>query len=323
MHCNEIVSPCFFVLCGPTGSGKTDLSYQLAERFSFEIVNGDVGQFYEPLTIGTAKPAWQKHQITHHLFDSIKEPKNLSVVEYRVRMQEVFQDIWKRKKIPLIVGGSLFYIRSLFFPPLLKLQQTYSQKIETKSFKDFTSQGLWQQLHAIDPMRAQAIDPHDRYRLERALTMWHVTGKKPSEQKPVYQPLGNFFLTYVTRDRQELYDRINQRVHQMMAQGWVHEISMLSDAWKQFLLQKKILGYDDIVRCLEHTLIADCEHNETLISTIAQKTRHYAKRQGTFWRSLKRDLIAEVGADYGREINLTCTSVAVYLNDIANILKNV
>ena len=227
----EQISPLFFILCGPTGSGKTDISYKMAEQFPFEIVNGDTGQCYEPLTIGTAKPIWKNHPVTHHLFDSISEPRYFSVTEYRDRMQNIMQDIWQRKKIPLIVGGSLFYIRSLFWPPYLASSYVKTSEDNEAGFvpSEVEGQDLWQQLYEIDPARAQAIDKHDRYRIERALIIWHTTGQKPSEQKPIYQPLGQqslgqqslvkFFLTYVTRDRQELYDRINQRTHLMMEQG--------------------------------------------------------------------------------------------------------
>ena len=225
----------FFILCGPTGSGKTDLSYLMAEKFPFEIVNCDVGQCYEPLTIGTAKPDWQNHPVAHHLFDFIAEPRNMTVVEYRTRLQETMQDIWSRKKIPLLVGGSLFYVRSLFFPPI-------EQKISSTptSFENKTTEELWSMLHAVDPERAQSIKKEDRYRLERALQLWQTTGIAPSQCAPVFQPLGSFYLTFVTRDRAELYARINQRVEHMFAQGWVHETANLSAAWKQFLMQKRL-----------------------------------------------------------------------------------
>jgi tRNA dimethylallyltransferase len=316
----------FFIICGPTGSGKTDLSYSMAERFPFEIVNGDLGQCYKPLTIGTAKPAWEDYPVRHHLFDFIAEPRHMSVIEYRLRLREVMHEIWQRNKIPLVVGGSLFYIRSLFFPPIE--QQFDSKKIP--DLQKFSSEELWHMLFAIDPERTHSLEKNDRYRLVRALELWYATGILPSQQKPTYQSFGLFHLTFVTREREELYRRINLRVDQMMQQGWVAEVEGLSDAWKQFLLQKKIMGYDDILHCLSSNDVQTCAQDKKLMDIIAQKTRHYAKRQETFWRSFKSDLQEALYALYGQqadaygtieELNLTRASVNVYLDHIARLFN--
>ena len=105
----------FIVIYGPTGVGKSELSEKLAQTISGEIVNADVGQFYVPLSIGTAKPDWKNSPIKSHLFDIIDQPKNLTSFEYREKFINIAEQIWKNKKIPVVVGGSTFYLLSLFF----------------------------------------------------------------------------------------------------------------------------------------------------------------------------------------------------------------
>lgn len=105
------------VIAGATGVGKTDFALSLAEYLPIEIINADLGQFYQPLTIGTAKPLWQEHPVKHHLFDIFSEPRSCTVMEYRTRALECIHKIWQQKKIPVIVGGSTLYVESIFFEP--------------------------------------------------------------------------------------------------------------------------------------------------------------------------------------------------------------
>ncbi len=106
------------IITGPTASGKTDLSLAIAREIDAEIINGDVGQFYTPLSVGTAKPDWRNQEVPHHLFDIISEPQDFSVSAYRQLVIDTAEKVWQRGRLPIIVGGSLFYIKSLFFPPM-------------------------------------------------------------------------------------------------------------------------------------------------------------------------------------------------------------
>jgi tRNA dimethylallyltransferase len=270
----------FIVFYGPTGVGKTDLALACAEHISGEIINADVGQFYTPLSIGTAKPDWQKSAIAHHLFDIINEPKDISVAEYRSLALKTLNDIWHREKMPVIVGGSTFYLSSLFFPP--------QQAIQIKKNQEYEKEGdLWQQLKDIDPERATQIHPHDVYRISRALDIWYATGTKPSLYIPQYSAPGLFAFFFLTRNRKSLYDRINQRVIAMMEKGWIDEVAALKGTdWEPFLKEKKLIGYDDILNYLD----SPQQNVSTLIDTIARKTRNYAKRQITFWNMLEKKL---------------------------------
>jgi tRNA dimethylallyltransferase len=275
------------LLYGPTGVGKSDLALFLAENLPTEIINMDVGQFYTPITIGTAKPAWRSSAIPHHMFDILNTPTNYTIVQYRTAFIQLIAEIRSRGNIPLVVGGSGFYLKSLLFPPVHEYSGVTPQVIY-----DTATMPLWEQLHAIDPERAATLQPHDTYRIIRALDIWHVTQIKPSLYKPGYSnTLGSYHLVWVTRDRQELYERINARVCAMFAQGWIDEVRVLGPEWITFILQKKIIGYNEIVAYM-HGLSADSNEYLDLVSSIQQRTRHYARRQAIFWRMLERTLHA-------------------------------
>ena len=260
------------IISGPTGVGKTDFVDELVKKQPSEIINLDVGQFYEPISIGTAKPDWANHPVRHHLFDIIKNPVNITVVEYRKLVLLKVEEIWQKQKLPILVGGSGFYLLSLFFPPL-----------ETKKISDLIS-GSWEDLNSLDPKRAAAIDPADSYRIDRALTLLKG-GQKPSDKKPVYQSIGEAKIKIINRDRKDLYDRINQRTDSMIEDGWIKEVESLSEEWKGFLKKKKLIGYDLIIDYLDKKI-----DFQKLKTEIKKQTRRYAKRQLTFFRMIERKL---------------------------------
>lgn len=189
----------FIIVSGPTGVGKTDLVNDLIAQLPFlvEIINGDVGQMYTPLSIGTAKPDLSG-EIKHHLFNILNEPLDYTVAQYRIAVLNVMADLWSRGVVPLIVGGSSFYIQSLFFPPPapigpIVLDSTYSQTM--------SNQELWNKLYDADPQRAGAIHPNDRYRVERALGIWQAGGVQPSQARAAFDPPGTCAFFYLMRDR--------------------------------------------------------------------------------------------------------------------------
>src|SRR5579863_8271250 len=200
-----IKQPFILIFYGPTGVGKTNIALSIAARIPSEIINMDVGQFYTPLSIGTAKPDWENEPVTHHLFDIIDSPRNYTVVEYRTSLQNKIREIVERGNLPIIVGGSSFYLHSLFFPPSLHIPENSQSSIP---FDDYS----WDALYAIDPQRAMSIDKNDPYRIMRALDIWNKTGKIPTSTTPEYDPIADFSLIYVIRDTQELNKRINDRI---------------------------------------------------------------------------------------------------------------
>lgn len=304
--------PCL-IITGPTGVGKSDLAIKLAEAINGEIINGDVGQFYTPLSIGTAKPDWRNEPIPHRLFDIIDTPTNYTVTQYREQIARLITDIRARRKTPMIVGGSLFYLSSLFYPP--KTDNPKKGKI-SEVYVDSES-ATWDRLFTLDPDRARAIHPNDQYRIERALTLYATTGVLPSTNKPVFDPVcDNFFILHVTREREELYARINQRTEQMLTGGWLEEVQALDPIWREFLTTKGIIGYPEIIAYLQ-------EHQAQplgqLCALIQQETRRYAKRQLTFWRMLQKKLESEShfnSYQTSRELNLTFLDVDLYIRHV-------
>lgn len=280
----------FIVIHGPTGVGKTDFILSLGKQFPIEIINCDIGQMYEPISIGTAKPDWKNETIPHHLFDNMTIPENYSVVRYREEVQKKIQEISDRGAIPVLVGGSGFYGKSLFFPP-----------IEDNGV-DQEVKGTWEDLEKIDPERAHTIHKNDMYRINRALSVIASSGLRASAASPTYNPLGrNFLMIYLYRDRQLLYENINKRTEIMMQQGWIDEVKRLQGThWEPFLKVKKLIGYPEIFEYLE----GNCD-KEILISTIAKKTRNYAKRQETFWRMFKVKLLHYITHDHIVECDLS------------------
>jgi len=305
MHSDTAIRPYFVVLFGPTGVGKSDVAITLAEHLPCEIVNIDVGQFYVPLSIGTAKPDWQNQKVTHHLFDILDQPVDCTVVAYRELFERTIKDIWQRNKVPLVVGGSCFYVHALFFPPHI------GASADEKACKDYQPDQLWQKLNEIDPLRAQKIHPHDTYRIKRALAIWHATGKKPSVFVPAYEPPADYTLICLTRDRQQLYERINKRTELMIKEGWIDEVKpLVGTEWEQFLRKKNLIGYPELFDYLEGTQPLD-----QIINLIQQDTRNYAKRQLTFWRRLEKQLLSQQlspSTDI-ETVNLTSTNLERYI----------
>ncbi len=302
------------IIYGPTAVGKTELANELAQQMSAEIINMDVGQFYAPLTIGTAKPDWRNAKVPHHLFDIIDEPRNCTVAEYRTLVSETLEKVWGNKALPILVGGSGFYLKSLFFPPL----------VQVRVKRDYpTDVDLWQLLYDIDPERAAEIDRHDIYRIKRALDIWYATGEKPSAYQPQYDPLAPAIIINVTRERQELRKRIDTRVIEMIEAGWVDEVAQLQETeWKAFIQEKKIIGYNELFEYLAAKKTA--KKLEQVVRKIQARTRQYAKRQITFWRMLERALRqAAQSVDTPvtvESVNLTSIDLHLYIKQLQEIL---
>jgi len=278
---------CIIAVTGATATGKSDLAEKIAQEIGGEVINADIGSWYTPLNIGTAKPDLSDVGVPHHLFNILDKPEQFTVVVFLSRVQKLAQEIWARGKIPVIVGGSAFYVKALWYKPQ---ESNSSSEIEDEIMKsDKSTQNLWQQLFEIDPIRAEKIDKNDRYRIVRALGIYTTTGQKPSVFQPVYDPIAPILGIFCTRDRKKLYDRINYRTGIMLQAGWIEEVqNLMGTEWEQFLLEKKIIGYDDIIRYLKSEKTT--EQYQELVAIIQQKTRNYAKRQVTFLSKLQKEI---------------------------------
>jgi tRNA dimethylallyltransferase len=280
------MAPAVIIIIGPTASGKTFLAEHAAIHYGGEIINADMGQFYTPLTIGTAKPVWRDKPFKCHLFDVIDIPETLDVRRYRQMVQTTVDHCHAQHTLPIIVGGSLFYVQSLFFPP-----HTIEYKGEESPIDVETdTQTLWNMLNTIDSERAQALHPNDRYRIVRALNIWQTTRQKPSTLKPSYRApfAAPTHIIALEPPREELCKRIQQRTTDMMyKEGWLEETEKLIDTpWESFIQQRGFIGYTEIIAWIRAGKNRDSLPE--LIALISQKTQQYAKRQLTFWHKLEK-----------------------------------
>lgn len=305
-----ISSPFMIIIFGPTGVGKSAFAVELGQHIPAEIINADMGQLYTPLTIGTAKSAWRSETIPHHMFDLVDEPRNYTVNEYRTTIDPLLHETWQRGNIPIIVGGSGFYLHSLLFPPQAG-----------PTIDEDTIPADWNLLHRIDSVRAQNIHPNDAYRIKRALSIWFATGIAPSDWKRPYQPPAPYVLIQLTRDRAQLYEQINTRTITMLDEGWLDECRLLyGTEWEPFVRKKKLIGYGELFDYVAGNLAYD-----EVIATIAQKTRNYAKRQETFGSFLSRTIRRAMPSENRflgtmQQVNLTSTEPRLYINQL---LKNI
>ncbi|MBI2352748.1 tRNA (adenosine(37)-N6)-dimethylallyltransferase MiaA [Candidatus Dependentiae bacterium] len=311
--------PFAIIVTGATASGKSFFALELAKRISGEIINADIGSFYKPLTIGTAKPDWKNEEISHHLFDILDRPVDYSAVQFRCDVQSLCELIWQRKNIPVIVGGSLFYLKSLFYGLASYEQKTVDDN--TAVFEQMSNKQLWEMLQIIDSERASRICLQDRYRLLRALTIFKKTGKKPSFFQPYFDPFFSFIIIDCTpNDRTVLYAKINRRVEEMFFNGWLKEVESLKGSeWESFLLRKRIIGYDDLFYALCEELRS--VDRDRLVALIQQKTRNYAKRQITFLKKLKKDITKDLSCQNKiggkiEQIDLTLCDVGLYISQL-------
>ena len=306
----------FISLYGPTGVGKTALSELLTCSLPIEIINMDIGQLYLPFTIGTAKPTWKTQKVPHHMFDIIDEPVDCSVDKYRSLVIPLLKKVWKRGNIPVFVGGSGFYLKSLLFPPNNTIKNTViapSKGLDSET---------WDQLNTVDPKRAAAINKNDIYRIKRALTIWHTTGKKPSDYAPVFKPIANGIIVQVVRAQKELYNRIDKRTLVMMESGWPEEVRAIENTpWEGFVRRKKFIGYNDILDYLSSK--QPDKIRDDVVECIQRKTRNYAKRQMTFLRMLERELSSTNQLKkkiFTLQADLTLSGPDLYINQLVNLV---
>lgn len=308
----------FLVVTGPTASGKTSFSDLLAQRMAIEVINCDVGQLYTPLSIGTAKPNLSTVPVPHHLFDLLSTPQSFSAAAYRAQAAICMKAIAGRGALPVFVGGSLFYIKSLFYPPCVTgLAPDISKSDIEVEYDAVETEVLWERLHHIDPARAEAINRNDRYRIVRALTIWQQTGQLPSSCKPAFSPIGNNgCVIAVTCAREILNERINQRVIDMMNTGLCKEVAALDAAWRDFLCKKKLIGYYELISKMN----GDAIDIEKIIEIIQQDTRAYAKRQMTFLRAFLTTIRSQTAISVV-DANLTLCDDYLYIEQIVAWVK--
>ncbi len=281
-------------ILGPTAVGKTDIGVCLAKQLNTEVISADSMQIYRGLNIGTAKVSFGEAQgIRHHMVDIIDPDKSFSSFEYAEHCGKIIDDMIGRNKVPLIVGGTGFYFDALLYP--LNYTDEGKDNIRkqlNEELKIYGAQYLLDKLRQIDPVSAENIHPNNTVRLLRALEIFYATGVKKSDFKRLQTYAYPITLIVLYCDRQILYERINNRVDQMVKLGLIDEVEGLLKIYPPNSQCFSAIGYKEIFDYLkgESSL-------EQAIELIKQKTRNYAKRQLTFFKRFKNAVWLNVNID--------------------------
>ncbi|WP_031461619.1 tRNA (adenosine(37)-N6)-dimethylallyltransferase MiaA [Paenibacillus polymyxa] len=280
--------PKLLVLVGPTAVGKTKLSIEMARQFDAEIISGDSMQVYHHMDIGTAKISEQEMKgIKHHLID-IHEPEYpYSVAQFQEDCRRLIPDIQSRGKLPFIVGGTGLYVESVCY------EYQFSEVGADEAFRqeqlDYADQygadALHARLQAVDPESALRLHPNDRRRVVRALEIYHVSGTTLSSQLASQKKESPYQLCIVglTMDRQMLYKRIEDRIDGMLDQGLVAEVtSLMERGVRSDAISMQGLGYKEISSYLRGEVSL-----EEAVTWLKRDTRHFAKRQLSWFRHMK------------------------------------
>lgn len=277
------------ILTGPTASGKTELSISLAEKINGEIISADSIQVYKYMDIGSAKVTSEEMRgIKHYLIDELYPDEEFNIFIFKEKAEKYIEEIYKKGKIPIIAGGTGFYIQALLYDIKFNEEENdfeYRKKLEELAEKN-GGEFLHKMLQEIDPESASSIHFNNIKRVIRALEYKHITGEKISdhneEQKRNESPY-DFKYFVLNRNRDELYERINKRVDIMMENGLIDEVkSLIERGYGRELVSMQGIGYKEIAAYLNGEMDL-----ESAISILKRDTRHFAKRQLTWFRREK------------------------------------
>lgn len=280
------------ILTGPTAVGKTKASIGLAKAVDGEIISADSMQVYRHMDIGSAKIKPEEMDgIPHHLIDVLEPDDEFHVVKFQQLAKKAMREIWERGHIPIVTGGTGFYIQALLYD--IDFDENEKEDACRKELEAYArehgAEALHEKLALVDPASAEMIHPNNIKRVIRALEFYEQTGKRISEHNETQRQRESpyaFAYFVLTDDRAHLYERINRRVDQMIEEGLVNEVQALKDkGYTKQLVSMQGLGYKEILDYLD----GNCTLEEA-IYTIKRDTRHFAKRQLT-WFKRERDVI--------------------------------
>lgn len=279
------------VIVGPTSSGKTKLALEIAKNISGEIISADSRQIYKYLDIGTSKPTLaEQNVVPHHLINIVNPNENFSVYEFREKVIEKLKEIKNKNKIPMLVGGTGFYIKAVI--DNLSLTMVAPQKGLREKLKQeaeiLGKEHLYNRLKIIDKKLAKKFTAADTRRIIRAIEVWTLTAKPISffhNSAPIkilnLQPL---IIGLNSLSREYLYQRINHKVEEMFAGNFVNEVkSLLKMGFNENYNALNGIGYRQIIKYLKNEITL-----ETAKELTKRDTRHYAKRQLTWFKKDKR-----------------------------------
>jgi tRNA dimethylallyltransferase len=277
------------VIAGPTASGKTKLSLSLAEAIGGEIISADSVQVYQGMDIGTAKVSPEERSlIAHHLIDICDLSTNYNVAEFYKFSQKAFQEIILRENVPIVVGGSGFYIHTLLYgPPHGPPSIPEVRKQLEKQMKELGPEVLYERLQMLDPEYAMTISEQDRHKIIRALEIMALSERKVSDfPKPnkLQEQEYDFRCWFIYYQRDKLYGRIEIRCDEMIRKGFLQEVRELEkQGLRQNFAASQAIGYR---QALEYLNSPQTEEDlQVFIGKFKKASRHFAKRQFTWFRS--------------------------------------
>lgn len=278
------------VICGCTASGKSALAVECAKKLNTQIISADSMQIYKHMNVGTAKPTEEEMQgIKHYMIDVADPALPFSVSDYEKQALPILQGLLDQNKVPIVCGGTGFYINSLLFKSQFgNVGADEKVRAELERYCDENGKAA---LHALlmekDPESGVILHENDVKRVIRALEIYFVTGKKKSEQKDELMPRFDFICVSVAHSRELLYNRINRRVDLMVEQGLFEEVEALQKMGLNITHQSmQGIGYKEI---LEGKTIG--AKKEEVVELIKKNTRNYAKRQITFFKRMQNHTV--------------------------------
>ncbi len=282
------MKPKVVVIVGPTASGKTAVSIELAKKINGEIISADSMQIYKYMDIGTAKPTLDEMQgIKHYMLDVVMPDETFNVAKYKSMAESAIEEILKKGKVPIIVGGTGLYINTLVdgieFADVPGDEEYRNELIE-KGYRE-GAMSIYKELEKVDSESAKKIDPNNIRRVARALEIYKVTGKTKTQldiesRKEVKYDYRLFGMEW---DRETLYNRIDLRVDKMIEAGLIDEVRNVTEKFKISNTAVQGLGYKEVIEYLNGNI-----SYEEMIEKLKLETRHYAKRQLTWFRRDKR-----------------------------------
>ncbi len=286
--------PKVIVICGPTASGKTALSIELAKKINGEIISSDSMQIYKDMDIGTAKPSKEEMQgIKHYLLDFVEPSQRYSVADFKKDAEKAIEEIISKGKVPIVVGGTGLYVDSLIYGieyQDIQFDAQYRTKLEKRAEQEGLEK-LYNEAKEIDPQAMEKISQNDQKRILRVLEIYKATGKSKTEQEIESRKNGvkyDYKVFAINMDREKLYERINKRVDIMIEQGLIQEVETLLKKYDEFPTAMQGLGYKEVVEYLQGTT-----SKEEMIDKIKMETRRYAKRQITWFKKNKQTIWIE------------------------------
>lgn len=284
------------ILAGPTAVGKTALSIRLAKETGAEIISADSMQVYRGMDIGSAKITKEEMAgVPHYLVDVLEPEEDFNVVRFQNMAKDAAAEIWSKGKIPLVVGGTGFYIQALLYDIDFTENdgdESYRRELEKKASDEQGALELYEMLRNTDPKSAQEIHPRNIKRIIRALEFYRQTGKKISEhnetQRQKESPY-NYAYFVLNDERSRLYERIDRRVDLMMEQGLLEEVRALRERGvRKDSTAMQGLGYKELYTYLDGEYPLD-----EAVRIIKRDTRHFAKRQITWFKREKNVVWAD------------------------------